>query len=77
MRSSSTLTMKVPLKVKAGGYAFPFCKELKVKSNTASMLQLIHTKHNGKCDPTTKEMREAAVQHDQYAQDNGQIFELE
>ena len=39
------------------------------------MLQYIHAERKDKCDPTIKEMHEAAVQHNQVAQDDSQVFE--
>ena len=50
-------------------------KNRTIQNNTANVLQHIHTKHKDKCDPTIKEIHEAAVQHNQDAQDDSQVFE--
>ena len=54
--------IQVPKMMKAGGYACPICKALKIQNNMGNVLQHVHAKHKEKQDPRIKQMSEAAAQ---------------
>ena len=75
MRNSNNQPIQIPKKMKLGGYACPYCTDVKVQNNRINVLQHIHAKHKDRRDPTIQEMREAACNINKQEPDDEEMVE--
>ena len=61
--------------MKLGGYACPYCTDVKVQNNRMNVLQDIHVKHKARRDPSIQEMREAAYTTNKDEPDDEEMVE--